>query len=226
MRRAYSCAALGIARTLSDNGVTVVGSPLLAEFVELLVEIVCALHDAGKLTSEWQTPAWQWQRQKDDRLRKSGARVPERPKDPIAHTSFDPKLDQDFKRPHHAVEGAFAVAEFLVEHLSGLAGEQHGPLLAQCILSAIARHHAPRSKECGTFCFAQEVFSTVDATMPESWRPVRLSPCRDRITSGEFVRQLLLFREGDEAGFLLYAFLVRRLRLADQSSFQVTKNTA
>ena len=41
-------------------------------WIERLVEITCALHDVGKLATEWQKPAWLWQDHKDARARAAG----------------------------------------------------------------------------------------------------------------------------------------------------------
>ena len=43
-------------------------------WIEQLVEITCALHDVGKLATEWQQRAWLWQDHKDARARAGGER--------------------------------------------------------------------------------------------------------------------------------------------------------
>jgi hypothetical protein len=86
---------------------------LVPGLIEKLLKLACALHDTGKLASEWQKTAWRWQDEKDARMRASGQRVPERPRVTIAHTWFDPVADKEYAKaaiyrlPPHAVQGAY-----------------------------------------------------------------------------------------------------------------------
>ena len=129
------------------------------ETVERLVDLTCALHDTGKLSLEWQQVAWHWQEEKDKRARAAGRGVPVRPRVPLAHTWYEPALDRVFRGrreyqfPHHAVEGAFAVWNGVFELLAAESGEEWARTAAVCAVTATARHHGPRARECGTFHF-------------------------------------------------------------------------
>ncbi|MCC7422663.1 MAG: CRISPR-associated helicase Cas3' [Planctomycetaceae bacterium] len=184
--------------------------------VERWVDVACALHDIGKLATGWQTPIMNWQNLKDDeagRTLRNG---------PIAHSDFDPETDRtrqrdnQFRRPPHAAEGAWAVSGMLAASLEEIA--------ARAIFTAITRHHVTWSEELGNYAFpesaANEVRSTVGDLLPPA--TVRLLDKPGEVTRRDDFRSCLLrFHDlTDAPAWAAYAWIVRRLRLADQASLK------
>jgi CRISPR-associated endonuclease/helicase Cas3 len=196
------------------------------EQIELIIELTCALHDAGKLTVKWQEVAWRWQRAKDERLRANGTEPPERPKVPLAHTSFDPVADREYRRllqyqfPNHAVEGAYAVEVGVCQRLINLCGQEAGLVAALATVSAIARHHAPKAKHLGEFTTNSVSKGALTALLGDQVSGL-LRDSANRVEANSFGDRLLNLRiEEHESCWPLFAFLIRRVRLADQSSFK------
>ncbi|HDG98500.1 MAG TPA: CRISPR-associated helicase Cas3' [Desulfobacterales bacterium] len=174
--------------------------------IEKLVEIACALHDVGKLSVKWQNGIREWQEYKDP------AKLTH---EPLAHSDYDPEKDWREKQPsrgNHAVESGYAVSQWLFDNLDN-------EMVAAVIYTAIARHHGAFSKSLSDFQliddaatwaglenppFIQGKISLLDRPQPT-----------DRL---EFADDYLLNFERDEEWWPLYAFIVRRLRLADQKS--------
>jgi CRISPR-associated endonuclease/helicase Cas3 len=216
MRTAYTRAAeLMAARYL-----------VTAELIEELTEVVCILHDVGKLTELWQKRAWLWQNDKDSRMRAAGHKVPARPTVPLAHTWFDTVADRPWQRdpkynlPNHSVEGAFAVAAGLEDRIAAFSEGELGELIAACVYTAIARHHGPRSSNLQPFELSAEAPATLSEKLPKEWA-ITLDACQSRTSAADLSRELLKFaRERGCEGWPLYTFLVRRLRLADQASLR------
>jgi CRISPR-associated endonuclease/helicase Cas3 len=212
MREAHSRGAERLAR----------GYSVRVDQVEELVSVTCALHDTGKLTPEWQEKAWLWQDAKDARARTLGIAVPVRPRVPIAHTWYESAVDWPFRRdprykfPAHAVQGAFAVCEWVAGRMMESGGEKWGEVAARCALTAIARHHGTRTKQCTVFRITEGLGRLVGAVVPGRKEDVTLQACSAPLEAGEFSDLLLAFGVADEYAWALYAFLVRRLRLADQ----------
>ncbi len=199
---------------------------LPSKTLEALANVVCALHDAGKLAAQWQERAWLRQNHKDLKMRAAGHDVPVRVPTPIAHTWYDPETDYQWQRdakytlPSHAVEGAFAVADGLADHLCALIGEDAlGELIAACAYSAIARHHGPRSSQVKPFQLCPQALAATSQCLPLEWRDISLNACSVPSHAAEFPENLLAFAR-DGRAWPLYAFLVRRLRLADQASLR------
>lgn len=196
------------------------------EQIELMVELACALHDTGKLATAWQAVAWRWQRDKDGRLRSTGLEPPERPEAPLAHTSFDPVADRQhrglpqYQFPNHALEGAYAVEESLCQVLTDLCGPRAGLIAALAIVSAIARHHAPRAKRLGEFRTDSAAMRVLSDLLGDEVSYVLKNP-GSQVEANSFGDRLLNLRiEEHELCWPLFAFLIRRLRLADQASFK------
>ncbi len=206
------------------------GSSSERAMIESIAELVCSLHDAGKLAVKWQEVAWRWQCDKDDRLRAQGKPIQERPQVPLAHTSFDPFADREYRGllqyqfPNHAVEGAFAVEEALCTQLIGMWGEKRGLFAALAAVSAIARHHAPRARAAGRFELDEQARELLAAYLKQDKASLAIRQCNSSLASNEFADTLInLLQEEHAAAWPLYVFLVRRLRLADQGSLKDTK---
>jgi CRISPR-associated endonuclease/helicase Cas3 len=197
---------------------------LTASAVEELIDLACRLHDAGKLADAWQEAAWSWQ---NDRDKRRGH--PLRTRIPIAHTSYDPIADKPFQNrpeynlPPHAVEGAYAVCESVTTHLVSRNGEEKGLLASLAAVSAIARHHGPRTHKLSPFSISSinsEMNKDVEIA-GSALKQFFLRRC-DSPSQGRLFGQGL-FRAGNESNepaWALYSVLIRRLRLSDQASFK------
>ncbi|MBZ2180907.1 MAG: CRISPR-associated helicase Cas3' [Acidobacteria bacterium] len=170
----------------------------LSFHLEDIVALACQCHDAGKLSTDWQQTAWNWQSRKCPHSPPSA---------PLAHTTSDPS-DPPVKFPPHAVEGAFLVAQTVIEAM-GLAA-------AKIILSAIARHHGPRSYNITAITPIQNYQTALGNSLRIPLRPhLVLSP----ENKFEFLNFLINFTTTPEPHlWALYVTTVRRLRLADQAA--------
>ena len=214
MRSSYSRAAMTLAaRYRVPEG-----------WIDQLLEATCALHDVGKLSTEWQKRAWLWQDHKDARARAGGRDVPARARVPIAHTWLESESDWPFRRkaeykfPPHAVQSAFAVCDALFAQLMALDDQAWAQMATRCAVTAIARHHGTRTKECTLFRLPPGSEKFV-AGAPGGWPGLTLQECTDPLSREQFPEVLLRFGvDAQEPAWPLYAFLVRHLRLADQSA--------
>jgi CRISPR-associated endonuclease/helicase Cas3 len=177
-----------------------------------IMELACALHDAGKLHVNWQGEAQSWQQHHDFRTG-----VENNASEPLAHTTYDPERDKgDRKLPHfppHAPCGAFSLFGYLGEHFS--------TEIALTICTAISRHHGAHTRRLGEYELIPEASSLLQeclsATAP---RPLHVTPRAERADTERFSEDCLIHFSEDEGSWPLYVSLVRILRLADQGSFQ------
>lgn len=201
------------------------GRGVSAELVEELVDLTCSLHDIGKLAADWQKTAWRWQDDKDARANADGIRAPVRRRVPLAHTWFEWELDRslrlkpEYKFPAHAVQGAYALFQALAAHAIELGGgENWGRVAVPCAVTAVARHHSTRAQKCTLFGFDADMGrETVARVMSPPQENFKLQGCSNLADCEAFPSVLLAFcGEQDAPCWPLYAFLIRRLRLADQ----------
>jgi CRISPR-associated endonuclease/helicase Cas3 len=170
-----------------------------------------ACHDAGKLTSGWQRWAHEYQ---------AGIGRPVTDEVLLAHTDYDSadpnqmEVQQRLraKKPPHAAEGAaivFRLAErVLPDERVGLAA-----------LSAIARHHSPTTE---TVQEKLNLHPRARETLAQALTCARLPLEPAEIPEPEPLQRLRCLAKADEADpFLVYLFLVRALRLADQASMEM-----
>ncbi len=185
--------------------------------VEAAAEIASALHDTGKLSMGWQDAIWAWQQYK------AGLAV--RDDELLAHSDYDGVRDwraaREYARPPHAVEGAYALLPYLMELLPPSVG-QKAVLAAKAIVAAVARHHSGHAKQLSSFQLApgakREIEHVLQAvglapTAAPSDRPS--DKLRAEFADRCFVRATT---PGERGWFLLYWFIARRLRLADQAA--------
>jgi CRISPR-associated endonuclease/helicase Cas3 len=179
-----------------------------------LIELTCALHDTGKLQVAWQAEAQRWQRRCDDR--NNLGRLS--PQTPLAHTTYDPerdKSDPNLPRfPPHASCGAFALSTYLAGRFP--------PDIALTICTAIARHHGAHTKNLNEYELIADSSGILTQCLPAcAPLPLFVRSRADRVDAERFADDwLLVFSDGDEKCWPLYASLARTLRLADQGSFQ------
>lgn len=178
-------------------------------FVETLAELACALHDVGKLTLTWQERARKWQQFKDAHKLTD---------EPMAHSDYNPEMDFEEKKrmpkqPPHSAEGAYAIAKWLRDFI--------GENFAAVFWTAIARHHGAFTESLGDFRLIDTASEWVMKTLPSvPAEKIDLCDRPDNLIRGMFKDDLLGFSKNhdDEKLWPFYAFLVRRLRLADQKS--------
>ena len=188
------------------------------EQIEYWVKLTCIWHDVGKLSLKWQDTIWKWQDFKDKANNVSReARVP------LAHSDFDPATDwlsqKNFpSRPPHAAEGAYAVMPWLKASTIGVA--------APGILAAITRHHGTFVEQLSQFELPTDVATFVRAMLPEeTWEGALQLSQQSASSARAFANQLLKFSDSNHRKYWpLYAFLVRRLRLADQAATKEASN--
>jgi CRISPR-associated endonuclease/helicase Cas3 len=161
---------------------------------ELLI-LAAALHDIGKLSKTWQKAAWDWETQKTGRTR-LGA---------IAHTTKN-LIEKGPDLPPHAVEGAYAVAESLAREF---------PSGCWPVSCAIARHHSARALQARPFELidgAAAVLSQLDVPRLNLRNGTMGADLQD------FPREIEIEWEDENRELWpIYAYLARRLRLADQA---------
>src|SRR5207248_1463123 len=196
--------------------------------VEQWVELACALHDTGKLSKDWQDAAWKWQMDRDAR---SGREARERV--PIAHTDLDPVADRELARqpeyrlPHHAVEGALAVADALGSHLSRQLPPDLVVHVGLALIWAIGRHHGPRAegKNLRAFQLISDAEQIINRVSPADAWPLSITPPTDAIVRTLGRNVLHFLAHAGSAAWPFYCHFVRRLRLADQQAASQTGDT-
>ncbi|HOL16175.1 MAG TPA: CRISPR-associated helicase Cas3' [Bacillota bacterium] len=194
----YLCSILLLARQLAISENT----------LKKAIKIALIMHDTGKLTLDWQNKARKWQEQK----------TPGRlPVTPLAHTDYDPSIDRySPKFSNHAVEGAYAVSDYLFDLFCGL---EEG--IAACILTAIARHHTGHASKLDHFILDNAAVETLNRCLIQEGFPAvkNLLDKPDEVArGGEFSRLFISACNEDDSKWLpFYWYIVRRLRLADQA---------
>lgn len=171
--------------------------------------LVYQLHDVGKLSVGWQDAVWKWQEFKTG---------PESsPREPLAHTDYDPEVDFSLrqpKRPPHAAEGAYAVLGWLESRIDD-------DNVVAAILTAIVRHHGAFTSTLNSFTLIPAAGQYVAETLRHSTDSVELSdsprPSQCEVFSSDLIAATV---PESELALLLYFYLVRRLRIADQNSFE------
>jgi CRISPR-associated endonuclease/helicase Cas3 len=185
------------------------------KIVEKAVHLAALFHDVGKLSSEWQERIKRWQEFK------TPSRVPD---EPLAHSDFNPITDWErqrkfARRPAHAVEGAYAVHEYLYRAVFA-----DYPDVAACVWTAIARHHTGHAVTLKDFSLIADADEVVDISLSVAGMPPAKGLLKDKPDNvlcgerGEFARGLLAATRQEDRNWLpLYWHIVRRLRLADQA---------
>lgn len=184
---------------------------------------ISLLHDAGKLTNEWQDAIWRWQSVR------SGASTP-RERVFLAHSDFDGsnpierELARKYPRPPHAVEGAFLVQPILWWVISkDLADSEVAREIMWAATAAIAHHHHPTASSIRSFRVSEEAIAVIDVelrrnTVPDV--PSLQKLIRRQAKTGEGATFGQSFpTPAERLGWLFYCYMAHRLRLADTSSF-------
>jgi len=186
--------------------------------------LLCLLHDTGKLAEQYQQASRLWE---IDRYPESGLNVNQ----PLAHTTYHPQTDWEvqrakkYNRGKHAVEGAFAIADAFYQQFIDMTEEGKGEELLRVFLTAIARHHAPTAKSMTNIRFVPQACTLLNEIIQENGLKHNVENLIESAGSKdqkEFIQCLFDPSYPEQTEWLaLYAFLIRRLRLADQESFAI-----
>ncbi len=188
---------------------------LPAGSIDRATKLAIALHDVGKLQARWQ----KWARTYQQEIGEG------EPDFLMAHTHWEPNsyphhrqarqiADRMGRRPKHAGEGSVAVARIVHQAVGG------NEALRRAVLTAIARHHSPRTKD---FDEKYRLDSAVQETVAEALEVAGFTDgetlaasllSQAPVTSLE--RQMLKSLLDDS--WLLYFLIVRVVRLADGKS--------
>ncbi|MEC1770027.1 CRISPR-associated helicase Cas3' [Schinkia azotoformans] len=191
-----------------------------SDFVDELAELVGGLHDAGKLIKKNVLVSQKWQKEI----------IGDKTKEYLAHTDFDPsnlyhlqkEKEKEFKRAHHAAEGACAVRPILELQTKSLQLEKE--IAAQIILSmytTIKRHHGAYTKKMEEYCLIEDAPKVIEKSLKgllENEAPLIMEVGPSKATIYEKVA--VSAADKQKLGWLLYWYFSRRLRLADQLSQQ------
>lgn len=186
--------------------------------LDRMLRILFVCHDLGKLSSDWQKWAHEWQRQVGKFHGDADMSVPIDYM--AAHTDFEPTAEQKQlqrklrKRPNHAGESAVAAICLLEDFCA------ESEALLRAAMSSIARHHHPSTDSYQSFAGHLAAGKAVQEALKVVGFSPELAERVDLTMDGRepLSRMLVRFdaRHLDEV--LLYFLLVRTLRLADQRS--------
>ncbi len=189
------------------------------------IRLMFAVHDLGKLDVEWQRWAHRWQLRVAE-LRQQ-PEIAFKPTYMAAHTDFDSQDARERKaqrkilppRPHHATESARAGRDMVAAVSEG------NDSLHTAIMSAIICHHSAHLRtDHGKFTPAEGAKSAFYEALRavELFEDQALRASGARVAWAGFKQEEGLsedvIRVDRNADVLLYLFLVRILRLADQGS--------
>ncbi len=189
------------------------------EMITDWLRCIWALHDVGKLSTDWQEAIWAWQDMKTP--------PDQTEREPLAHSDYDPARDFEAskaapRRPPHAAEGAFAAAPAIVARF----GDQNELTIeaARAAVTAIATHHGPRTIPRRVFRLMSNATETVRRSFAGDSCEINLNEPTGQSDIDEFAQQLFSPTDMDCSRHLpLYLYFCRRLRLADQGSFEETR---
>jgi len=186
-----------------------------------LVKLMIAFHDAGKMSSAWQSWAHKFEKE-IIQLREDLPPIPEGYC--FAHTDYNPQKSAERKvalslqslRPNHAVESAYMVSEWLPYVLS------NKETAVRAILTAIVKHHsAETAGTCGDFesdeLFVQHHLRNILDCLGYPQLPVN-QKIKFKFGANQKVETRMIEPDADQ--LVLYFLLSRILRLTDQRSLE------
>ncbi len=205
---------------LYDNGIKNLAAKFLSDSgsIERMLLLACALHDAGKLSTQWQSAMHTWQSISDPNAKQFVNGLP------LAHTTYDSRRDwrrmQELKinKGPHAAEGAYAVLPMIIKGCQTQFDENIDlDNIAIAIMAAIARHHGPRTSNLQPSKLipeAKKVLSDAIGSLGMDLGELDISDTPDQDEIDTFKDYLKI--DQIEKGLFLYWLFVRVLRLADQ----------
>lgn len=181
--------------------------------VDYLSRLVAGLHDTAKLADGWQKAIWAWQEDVHGDTRNGF----------LAHSKYDANDESQrskqhkYKKPPHAVEGAFAALPILAKAVqdTGVADDLVVPV-TYALASAIARHHSAFAKNVSDFTLSDTARTEVLRVACLEQGGYRLRDKPSPLEREKLIKSLATPRTGD--AFLLYWYVARRLRIADQQA--------
>jgi CRISPR-associated endonuclease/helicase Cas3 len=182
--------------------------------VERAARLAIALHDVGKMDTRWQKWAREYQKAIGEPIADPNFMIVHTHSETEAHRQIGKTIRP--KRPHHAGEGAVAVAKLLNEYFSQWPEAREG--LRRVTLTAIARHHSAQASSYDTEYTlenaAQEaIFSAIQNA------GIDISPAA---ANNLFLRAPALSLENQVPKngnqWLAYFLVVRALRMCDGES--------
>lgn len=234
---------LGVGSKLIQRRIFPQMSQVVAEALfEFLVLLAIFTHDLGKLQVKWQQVMQGWQAIAHSQFQ--GKYLGERL---IAHTDYNPEdeaqklalkvYEKQYKRPNHAIEGAFLAQYILLKSLvpwlqkHGVTEKQDLQKIAMTVVMAAGRHHSAWSRgwELKDVRRVKEIRLRKEAgeVMEASWRYLvkfmpEILPQKIAVLEKEvyLVQELDLnyFEPQSMAFQQLYSLVVRGLRLCDGRS--------
>ncbi|HHY73715.1 MAG TPA: CRISPR-associated helicase Cas3' [Bacillus bacterium] len=186
--------------------------------LNILAELVGALHDAGKLIHKNVIAYQKWQQEI----------IGDKTKEYLVHTDFDSSnpyhllKEKEYKRVPHAAEGAYAVLPILELQIKKLQVDKEiAPQIILSMYTAIKRHHGAYTKKMEEYCMVDDAPKVIEKSLKgliddevhliTEEGPARATRCEKfAVTPSENLK----------LGWQLYWYFSRRLRLADQLSQQ------
>lgn len=175
------------------------------------IRLAIACHDLGKLDKRWQHWVRLYQKEIGDPISDANCMA--------VHTSYDPEnsshqeakkqADRRGTRPPHAAESAVSAAKIIAKQI----GDRD---LARAVLTAIARHHSPRTANHKQY----ELHSYAENALARAMEAAQLSSAVLPLTTqrrGGLLDKILIKPEQFKS-LLLYLYVVRMLRLCDGMS--------
>lgn len=202
-----------VVKRLEENG----RFNLTPGLIDQMCRALFATHDLGKLNTQWQAWAHEWQRQVGQFYGEDMS-LPESYM--AAHTKYDPRNKAQWqtqnsvkpKRPPHAGESAMASIEILEE----LCGESEA--LFHAALYAIARHHTPSVDSHQPYRHHHAAAQAIQEGLQAVGLPTALAANVPERVTNEDSLQTFTLNLSDNGMRWLYFLLIRVLRLADQRS--------
>lgn len=178
------------------------------------VRLAIALHDLGKLRVEWQDWSHAYQEaigEPQDRTMMIVHTHYTPGKEPL-HRQKEEVVSKQYRRPHHAAEGACAAWPIITRALDG------NEAVSRAVFTAITRHHAPFTDNVEAFTLHSRTPVAVTAALAAANLPGELSAMtrmtlQRQLNDGALAGQLI--ESGNMGQWLLYVLIVRALRLCD-----------
>ncbi len=176
------------------------------------IRTAIALHDLGKLDRRWQRWVRLYQQQIGEPI--------DDPKLMAVHTNWLPTLsnhraakeqaDRQEKRPRHAGEGAVASARIIAQLM------ERNSILVRSVLTAIARHHSPTTRDCSPYELHEAAKAAVRHALTHAGLEATELSLLMRAPSAKLEDYLVEGKAFDQ--LIIYLLIVRCLRLTDGMS--------
>jgi len=186
--------------------------------IERAARMAIACHDLGKLDVRWQKWARKYQEAIGERITDPNLMVVHTHSETDAHRQIEKTIH--LKRPHHAGEGAIAVAKIANTFFSDT--PQAREPLRKITLSAIARHHSAQTKSF------DEKYQLEDAARDALFAALQnagVAISREKMIelflyapATPFEKNILSGSDQNGAWWLAYFLIVRALRMSDGES--------